>query len=536
MNALPEDKIWTLPSLAIPDRNHKPIVIHEWKQDLGGYVPGKNSFVQDLHLKELLGYAVVFCLIYSICFLVPYGMTDAYTKLYESIHGTLWYDDLVTIEGGRPFLALLTDVSFGQLHSYEDLRFLAVVSILGIIVLAWELHQTLLFAGVGKYPAVIIPVLICVAPAFQVYASWAVCAYYPYTAALAGIALVTVEQGHRSASLKTKLTSSGAGFILFLSALLIYQPAAMMYWVFAAIFILTGRANFRATWSRFIHYSLIAGAGLGADFVAIKIAPIVLADKSAVARSALVTDYIGKSQWFIREVMFNALNLYNVTPTLSIAMIVAIGIAAGLLICVEGSIAAQLSKLALAAILIPLCYLPNLLVAENWASYRTQIALTSLVILYLSFAILSLRKAHIPAVTLMAYSVMLMLVLVGGYSAARNVAVDFAIPQYEELALMRNQLSSPKLDTATSVYLIPATWEDAFAPVVRYDEYGVVSSSVAWSEQPMVYFVLHDINPSHDEIPVIVAPADGPFNPPPGSIVVDMRSVKNLAPFPPKYG
>jgi putative flippase GtrA len=494
------------------------------------------TIARDLHIKMLLGYAVAVGLVYSACFLVPYGMTDAYTKLYNSIHGTMQFADTVTIKGGRPLLALLTDLSFGQLRSYEDLRFLVVASILGIIILAWVLHQTLIFAGFSRFPALVIPLLICTAPAFQVYAAWAVCAYYPYAAALAGIALMAVEQGYRSPTLKKKIILGCIAFIVFVCALFIYQPAAMMYWVFAAIFLLTGQAGFRATWLRFIFYALIAGAAYGIALASVKLAYLILPNNSVIVRSALVEDYLGKSQWFVHVVMLNALNLYNVTPTQTIAIIVAVVIGVGLLWTVEGSIAAKASKLVIAIILAPLCYLPNLVVADDWASYRTQVALTSLVILYLCYAILSVQKFRVSVITSVAYAGLFAFMLVGGYSAARNVTVDFAIPQYQELALMRDQLASPTLATATSVYLIPATWEDSFAPEVRYDEYGVLSSSVAWSEKPMVYFVLHDINPSHDEIPVIVAPPDGPFNPPPGSIVIDMRPVKNLAPYPPNFG
>ena len=49
-------------------------------------------------------------------------------------------------------------------------------------------------------------------------------------------------------------------------------------------------------------------------------------------------------------------------------------------------------RLALAAILLPLTYLPNLLVAENWSTYRTQVALTSLLWFYTAMALIGWLK------------------------------------------------------------------------------------------------------------------------------------------------
>ncbi|MGE5335753.1 MAG: hypothetical protein ACM3N4_13705, partial [Nitrososphaerota archaeon] len=464
-----------------------------------------------------------------------YAVTDTYTMFAASLHGTLWQQDQLSIVGGRPLQALFNDVAFGQLHSYQELRVLSIVAILGIVLLAWVLLQTLLFAGISRIPATIIPVLICVAPAFQVYAAWTVCAYYPYTAAVAGIALVAVEQGYRASSLMRKLALSAIGLVLLLLALLAYQPDAMMYWVFAAIFILTGYADLRAIWTRFAHYSVIAVAGFIGSYIAIKIGQSIVGS-GVPTRSSLATDPFAKLQWFIGRIMLDALNLYNVNPALKVALAVAVLAGIGTVLYMDGSWQEKASKGAIAILLAPLCYLPNLLVAEYSPSYRSEVAITALVILYLSFGLVSLYKLYIPAATVSAYGVMLALALAGGISAARNVTVDFAYPQNQELELMRSQLSSPRLATATSVYLIPATAQDAFAPDVRYDEYGIVSSSVWWSQKPMVYLLLREIAPSRADIPVTVAPASGPFNPPPGSLVVDMRLVKHLGNVSPGFG
>ena len=64
----------------------------------------------------------------------------------------------------------------------------------------------------------------------------------------------------------------------------------------------------------------------------------------------------------------NVLNFNNLLPSLDIAMLVGAFIVTGLFLNFRGDLWRRLAMLVLALALVPLCYMPNLFVAENWAS------------------------------------------------------------------------------------------------------------------------------------------------------------------------
>ena len=119
---------------------------------------------------------------------------------------------------------------------------------------------------------------------------------------------------------------------------------------------------------------------------------------------------------------------------------------------------------------------PNLVVAENWATYRTLSSLSSVVILYTLCACHgyahSLRWPFAPG---WAQAVMGSIALACVLSAMYHVQTYFVAPQVRELALMRAQLAREELSQARGIYVVCSTWRDTLAPLVRYDEFGFPS-------------------------------------------------------------
>ena len=60
--------------------------------------------------------------------------------------------------------------------------------------------------------------------------------------------------------------------------------------------------------------------------------------------------------------------------------------ACGLILYFRGSRGERFSKFGIALCLIPVSYMPNLLTAENWSAYRSQVTLTALILVYIAFA------------------------------------------------------------------------------------------------------------------------------------------------------
>lgn len=492
--------------------------------------------------KALLLYCVVFLFIYSPAILMSYGMTDSYFDLYSGTHGTLASDTLLIVAEGRWVAAFLITKSYSALHGIAGLRDLRVLSILGIALFAWVLRGTLLRAGIPRAWATAIPLLVCVTPPFQVYAAWDVCWPYPYAACAAGIAAVVARRGLNSI-IDRKRIATGVLFFVAAIALLVlslatYQPAAMVFWLFAAVLLLCDTVRFRRTVLLFAVLGIIMAVALGLDAESGRIiVPLVAGHSFAAPRTQLVTDIHAKVTWFFQQPLLDALNVYNLFPMVTIAVAVsALGVL-GLFVYLPGPLAVRLGKVGIAVLLLPLSYLPNMVVAESWASYRTQVGLTSLCVLYVALGALAMFQRgnsfiRVSVANMVLASVMVVISLI----ATRNVMRDFALPQSEELAVLQTQLVSGRLDTATSIYMIPSTWDDSAAADTRYDEFGTPTSAVAWSQKPMTYFVLEEIDPARANLPIKVGPADGSGTPPPGSLVIDMRLLRDARPYPSPLG
>jgi len=499
----------------------------------------------------LPGYIVAFVVMYSTSLLVPYGFLDSYTVLADGIHGTLRQYDIQLVSYGRPVYALLIHLVFPLMHYIDDLAYLRLAAAISTGFLAWMFFRTLRFVGIRRIYALALPLLICTTPPYEVFVAWESCAFYLYATILAGAALISADHAFNQRASKQGIYFGSAAIVLLATAMMIYQPAAMVFCVFAAIFLLSRNLSLKSTAARLGVYCSVLVITLELDYVAAKVLPEVLyGTVSTDNRTQLATAPFAKIAWFFQEPLVNALNLWNLLPTAQIALLMAAFILIGLFFFLPGSLAERGCKVLIAFALLPLSYLPNLVVQESWASYRTEVALTSLVVLYAGFALLgffsfafnvqkgrwrvtqgSERKLQANLVT----AILVVWVIFGGFSAAKNVSNYFVLPQAEELRILASQLNAASLANVTSIYVIPCSWSDSISPVVRYDEFGVASCSADWVPGPMVYLLLRDLDPAKTNIPILVAPSGGAIHPPPGSLVIDMRMLKRYRFAGPQY-
>lgn len=500
----------------------------------------------------LLGYIVISLVIYSSTLLVSYGFLDSYTALTEGAQGTLRSYDIQIVSYGRPIYAVLVNLTFSAMHTVSDLAFLRLAAAVSLGVLAWMFYQALRLVGIHRIYALVFPLLICTTPPYEVFVAWESCAFFLSAAILAGAALMSVDRAFNRRATKQGLLFGGASLVLLAMAMMLYQPAAMVFCVFAAIFLLGRNQSLRSTVARLGVYCSVLIIALELDYMAAKILPQMLyGTQIQGVRTEFASDLLAKAAWFFQEPLVNALNLWNLLPTIQIALIVGIFSLVGLFFFVPGKLIERGGKVLIAFLVLPLSYLPNLVVQESWASYRTEVALTSLVVLYAGFALLGflslalkvkkgpfrVRQAG-PTKNLYVYlatAVLVVSMIFGSVLAARNVTAYFALPQAEELSILANQLNTTALAKASSIYVIPCSWSDSISPVVRYDEFGVASCSESWVPGPMVYLLLRDLDPAKVNIPIIVVPPGGSIQPPPGSLVIDMRTLRRYRFGVPQY-
>jgi hypothetical protein len=113
-------------------------------------------------------------------------------------------------------------------------------------------------------------------------------------------------------------------------------------------------------------------------------------------RTNLVHDLIGKVRWFWNEPIVNGLGMFNVNPAESVALVLTIVAAVGILLLHVHSGWGAFGFLGIAAALTPLSYLPNLAISENFASYRSTGALSALLTLYVWLGLWGIARA-LPA-------------------------------------------------------------------------------------------------------------------------------------------
>ena len=464
--------------------------------------------------KPLLFLPVMFAA-YSPVLFVPFAYRDDYVVLYDALRHRMKPMAEMTMGFGRPVEAVFNWLAFGAMHGVSDLAYLRAISIAGIAALGFAFYQTLRSTRLPPAATIGASLLIGLMPPFQVYAAWAVLVSSPWSALMAGIAFRLVD--HSQPGSRAWWRAAGA-CVLLIASIMIYQPTAMMFWVFAASVWLTA-PQFPES-GRIVRSGVTMGVALLADYGLVT--GIQYAYGIVLPRDSLVGNIPEKMEWFFGHALRDALNLPLIFPETWVAWAVAAFIVSGLLLYFPGRWRDRAIRTALATVLVPLSYLPNLLARENSASYRTQSALTGLVLLYAVIALVgwlqTVRKSQLLPICAT--------VGVVGCAAiaAQNVLVEFALPQSLEYHLLAYAIRPSELVDGNPIYFILSQWpEDQLAPVTRR-EYGAPSSSEVWEPPAMAWLILHARNsgpatPTPSRILAGLAPA------PKGYSVIDLRSV-----------
>lgn len=487
-------------------------------------------------------FLAVFLTAYAPVLLTSYAFYDDFLNLAAALQGDLSVPGAAKIREGRPLLALLTN-SISAARDIGDLRYLRFVGIIGIAVLAWSVFQILVRTGWSQGLSFFVCVIMCTTLPFQVYAVWAIAAFNLLAALASGWAFFLSEQAFEAHRSRPKWILTVGASLALLVALTIHQAAAMFFWVFAAVILLKPETSQHDVLRRFGWYCMIASVGMLLGFVVYKLGLVLY--PGVAARTGLVQDIPFKAVWFLLEPLPNALNFAMLSPAhwffsdgspvlssfhiglnFLIAWSVLVLIVGGLMLHLRGTIKERLWKLGIAMSLLPLSYAPSLLVAENWASYRTLLGLTSIVVVYAFFAFQGyahrLWRSLSPSWSNAGIgSVALASVL----SAMYHVQTYFVAPQVQELEFMRSQLAEADISQVPGIYVIRPTRRNTLAPLVRYDEFGHPSSVSKWTPAPMVFLLLRDMAPDYAHLLISSVAADDPIEPPPNRLVVDMRKL-----------
>lgn len=478
--------------------------------------------------------------------IVPYAFSDDYSILWMAVSrepSAQFGKNILDANaiGGRPLAGLLVDGLFSAAGAIENLRFVRLIAVVGLIAFGLLLHWALTRSGVKSTVAALIALLVCTVPAFQVYTAWAVLFFASLAALLAGgasLLVVAATDGPRQVMVDRLV---GAVTFLF-AALLIYQPPAMFFWVFFAV-ALIGAASDSGRASQLVKLHF------GVGFVALALAYLELkltvhfmgASTIGAARSHLNTHVIARARWFVKEPLYQALNLFNLTPTHWFAFVVAIVATAGIVLWLVRAATRPLLFFAVGVTLVPLAYLPNLVVTDTWPPFRTQGALSGLLALYVCLgaigiwlAVRDLLRTRVSARALtgaqtVAVGALAAFVATGVFLAAKNTLSLIVEPQMTELRMLRSQVAA--LPTSPPrVAFVETSWYGGMTNEVGYDEFGLPSSARPWVLEPALDLLLReegrlgppDLRPAVDGFSpdTMVFPANEP--------VLDLRGLAKL--------
>lgn len=423
-----------------------------------------------------------YLLVYSAAFTTHYAVTDDYVFLEAvRLHDRAAIVPLL-LEGGRPLLAVIALGLARLVQGIGDLAWVRALGVLGIGTFAAMVFYAFRRERQPLWLALIAALTVGLLPAFQVFAAWAVCAPYPYAAVLGGAAFLILSGADGRGMIVAR--TLGAVALLF-AALAIYQPSAMAFWCFAAIWSLS-RNQF---WNGRIVVAAVVVfcCAMLLDFAASKLLPAALGLTTGLSRTALTHSPWHKLVWFVREPLVDSASLFRITPSVALSAGVGAVVVLGALVKYRIRAPARLLVLALLPVA---AYVPNLVVAEDWGSYRTTPALAGVILLALLILVVGplggLLRRRAAALALLP-------LLIGplALSAAANVTQTYAAPSSAEYLLLREALIRaldriPVGSGAATVCIVPARWQSTLSPISRYDEFGVVSSSVPDALQAIV--------------------------------------------------
>ena len=304
------------------------------------------------HVPILLGLLLCVIVTYYPVVRATYGFTDDYYDLQDALMGghNLWRHH---VSEGRPIMGIMHVVLFPLAGTVDHLGWLRAINLASLCVLASAIYFALCRLG--------------------------------FACAIAGVAAWLALTLRDDLKPTTRLLRGGLAGVALLVSLTIYQPAGMFFWVVVAMSLLTVRQTVNTAIHKFSSCLAISVGSIIAEFITFKIGTACYG-ASDEQRAALTRDVLGKAIWFLRRPLRNALNLDVLHPSLDFAIIAAVFIVGGLVLCFAGSWKQRGAMLGIALVLIPLSYLPNLAAADSFGPHRTQVALTPLLAFYFLLA------------------------------------------------------------------------------------------------------------------------------------------------------
>ena len=405
-----------------------------------------------------------------------YGFSDDYSFLgYEQSAGELLREVAGTHH--RPLAGLLCVLGRELVGNIDGLGWARVFGLGGAIALALAMRAAARSAGYSERFALALAIGVGLLPSVQLYVAWATVAPCAWVSAASVVASQQLVSSGASVSLACRVRVVA----LLLVSGLYYQPAVGFFVVGLVLALLSPQPRHEPRRLLERHASALAAAVAGVlVWMAVARTTIDIDDN----RTGIAQHPRRKMSWFLTEVLNNATNTFDITPSHIIEAIVLTAMTA--LIVVTARRKGVLVAVVLVAAL-PITYAPNLIVEETWAAYRTLAALSALVLVFIlaaarevaQFATTKVsrpstrRRLDMGATLALAVSG-----VIAGVVVATTMHRDLVRPQTRELATFRSALRATYADMPATIAVRQLA--EPPSPPARYDEFAIPSLAKEW--------------------------------------------------------
>ncbi|MFT3870871.1 MAG: hypothetical protein QM715_20655 [Nibricoccus sp.] len=472
-----------------------------------------------------------------------FGLRDDYGVLREAQQEPRMIEQFCGSHA-RPIFGWLQQATFMPLRTISDLAWPRLLGSFFTGVLGACVFQVLVrLHRWSLLTAACVGAILTVLPSVQVVAGWAIVWPYLISALLSLTAFVVAENGFRASeglSWKQFWLCLLAGLLVIASAW-VYQPNGLFYLVFVAVKVVRrGEVLQPAPRYRLIQHLFLLGAGMLTAYALIRGA-FALEWLPMSKRVAFEHDPLGKLLWFAKNSLPNGLALLvlndfqgRTQPWYGLAVTatsVLIGIGGLLVFRRRGWREGLVWFVGLVFLLIG-SHGINLMVSERWASYRTIYPLAGVILVYVA-ASMGMVAENFPIVKRARGMLSVIVVVLAALLARRQAYELIAVPQHEELEMIRSEMKKLDVTRDQKVYVITPTPEIAPAHLLYSDEFGSLSTDSDWVPKEMMKLLFMEARPGTPTVKSLDHMVSGEKPPPPGiyDVVLDLRAVGSRKAF-----
>lgn len=406
-----------------------------------------------------------------------YGFTDDYSAIYYAKFNP---DYLIKsgIGQGRPFLGAFIWLQYKWVSTFSHLRFIHLISsvILSMLCLTiYRIYNQALdpakYSTISKVLLSLAPLLLI--PSTIVWTGWLIEISPLISCLLSAFALLRVVSARGNETLNA---------VYLCLPILLYQLAAAWVGSLCLVVYIFSSKNIRV---RLIHFLKLKSSILVLSiFSVLEVISFYVGVHFkwiTGTRSSLTTHPIQKLQWLIRDYFPGAINIINPwnrhTGSLT-ALTIILGF---LFIATFLGFGKEKFYLILLAILSAM--LPNLISADMWASNRSLFAIQWVLYTCAFFTLHNIIK-NLPKIVYSVAGIFAVVIFLQWYNLGY---LGWAKPQVEEIKKISMKLDSSLCEG--NIHVIPSFWTDTISGKVSYDEFGLPSSSQAWSAVPLAKMI-----------------------------------------------